>query len=428
MTKAERIQLIKVYFDEVARIDGAVPCIQWKHRNDSDIFLYSRESESADAHEIVLVKSATAQIDKALSHSVKHYFRDAEDLEVLLRSLSIKTVASKPVVSPQPKQSFQPKPKPKPAFAGTRPAVKKPPIVESKFRPPAAPRPTVNPSSYAPQRPNIPHTPSPASYAPSSPSAVKIKISRPKGIWVGLLAALGILGMAILTNPSEEKHRRAVSQSGHQELLQSSLLTYSESTAPDEVNSTLVSTNGSSFTSPVHRKNFYIFSLTELQFPDYSKIVGLGIFGKVFLDEPEESTTSEVHFTNDIASASVDPAKLTEMRRAVIVAVMDKFYADANNQQDYTYKFVFHNRSNRSISSFAGQVVFNDAQGNLVKSLSLIYDRPLGIGERAVFHIVDEASASLSGDDAIVLTDLSDLSVEWQPTELLFKDGTTMSL
>ena len=424
MTKAERIQLIKTYFEEVARIDGMVPCIQWKHREHADLILYSRESESADAHEIVLVKSATTKLDKALSHSVKHYFRTADDLEILLRSLSQKTLGNKPVAKPQPKQAFQPKPKA--AAPKAKPSVNVPQNLGSSFQTPATPRPTVNPASYAPNRPSVPHTPSSAAYTSVSPKT--IKISRPKGIWVGLLVVLGLVTLAILTNPSEEKHRRAVSQSGHQALIQSSLLTYSEGNDPNELNSTLVSTAEGSYSSPVRRKNFYLFSLTEIHFSDYQKIVGLGAFGKVFLDEPEESSTSEVHFTESTTESTVNQATLTEMKRAVIVAVMDKFYADTDNQQDYTYKFVFHNRSNRNISSFGGQVIFSDTDGNLVKSLPLTYDRPLGIGERAVFHVVDTSEEPTSENDLVVQTDLSDLSVEWQPSELLFKDGTAMSL
>jgi len=422
MTKDERIKLIRTYFDEVTRIDGSVPCIQWKHPSQPNLFLYSREDESLDHHEIVLVSSTAAKLDKALSHSVKHYFQSAEQLELLLQSLSKKTVASKKSRPTEQKKSFQPKPKP--TFAATKKVVDVPQGVGATIDRPSMP--TTNPATYAPSRPSFANNPSPSSFASAPPT--KMNGFRPKGIWIGLLVALVLFIAAFLTNPGLEKHRNAVAKSTHQELLQSSLLSYSESASTDELTSTLVSTAENEFPSPVRRKDFYVFSLTELQFPDYEKIVGIGLFGIVFIDEPESSSAASNYFAEDDSEAEVDQIKLNEMKRAVIVAVMDKFYADPENQEDYTYKFVFHNRSNRNISSFNGEVVFNDAEGGLVKVLPLTYDRPLGIGERAVFHIVEDPASSGGESEALISADLSDLSIEWQPSELLFKDGSTMSL
>ncbi|WKN42827.1 hypothetical protein [Tunicatimonas pelagia] len=423
MTKTERIQLIRTYFNEVARIDGNVPCIQWKHPDQPNLLLYSREDESLEQHEIVLVSSSTAKVDQALSHSVKHYFHTAEELEFLLRSLSKKTLANKKTQPLEPKKAFQPKSKP--AFTAKK-VVDVSQSAGTALNRPAIPTPTANSTSYAPSRPSFANAPSPSSFASAPPT--KMSGFRPKGIWVGLMAVLVLLLAAFLTNPGLEKHRSAVAKSSHQELLQSSLLSFSESSSPNELNSTLVSTGESQFSSPVQRQDFYLFSLTELQFPDYEKIVGVGLFGMVFIDEPETVSTGQDYFSESSAEPAVDQTKLAEMKRAVIVAVMDKFYADAENQEDYTYKFVFHNRSNRNITSFQGHVVFSDSEGELVKTLPLTYDRPLGIGERAVFHIVEDPASSEGENEALVSADLSDLSIEWQPSELLFKDGSSMSL
>ncbi|MGB3588707.1 MAG: hypothetical protein WBA23_19320 [Tunicatimonas sp.] len=424
MTKDERIKLIRTYFEEITRIDGSVPCIQWKHPSQPNLFLYSREDESLDQHEVILVSGTAAKLDKALSHSVKHYFQSAEELELLLRSLSKKTAASKKAHPVEKKKSFQPKSKP--AFAATKKVVDIPQSAGTSFNRPAMPTPTTNPASYAPSRPSFASNPPPASFASAPPT--KMGGHQLKGIWVGVLIVLVLLITAFFTNPGIEQHRSAVEKSTHQELLQPSLLTYSESTSPEELNSTLVSTAESPFPSPVQRKDFYVFSLTELQFPDYEKIVGIGLFGTVFIDEPERSSTASSNFNEDGSATEGDQAKLNEMKRAVIVAVMDKFYADAQNQEDFTYKFVFHNRSNRNISSFNGQVVFNDAEGELVKVLPLTYDRPLGIGERAVFHIIEDSASSGGESEALISADLSDLSIEWQPSALLFKDGSTLSM
>lgn len=423
MNKDERIQLISTYFDEVARIDGKVPCIQWKHREQANLFLYSREDESLVQHEIVLVSGSAANLDKALSHSVRHYFRKADELEALLRSLSKKTESTQKMQPVAEKKSFRPKPK---SVSSTpKKVVAVPNGAEANFNRPPIPNSATNPVAYVPSRPDSAHNPVPSSY--TSPSPVKTNKFRPKGIWVGFLVALILLTVAFFTNPGIEQHRSAIEQSAHQKLLQSSLLDLSEGSSANELNSTLVSTAESQNVSPVQRNDFYLFSLTELQFPDYEKIVGIGLFGIVFIDEPESTSTDQAYST-DSPEPEIDQSTLDEMKRAVIVAVMDKFYADAENQEDYTYKFVFHNRSNRNISSFNGRVVFNDAEGELVKVLPLTYDRPLGIGERAVFHVVEDPELTGNESEVLISADLSELSIEWQPSELLFKDGSAMSL
>ncbi|MEM9672042.1 MAG: hypothetical protein AAF992_05575, partial [Bacteroidota bacterium] len=89
MTKAERIRLIRNYFEEIDSIEGEIPCILWRHTKQRDVYLYSREDESLANHEIILVKSSTPKVDKALKNAVKHYFQTAEELTVLLNSLVI---------------------------------------------------------------------------------------------------------------------------------------------------------------------------------------------------------------------------------------------------------------------------------------------------------------------------------------------------
>lgn len=429
MTKAERIRLIRTYFEEIDRIEGKIPCIQWRHTKQRDIYLYSREDESLSSHEIVVVKSPNSKVDKVLKYAVRHYFQTEEELSVILRSFSAEAPVPKPVYEtkktqkPVPEQVYQPKQEPV-AVGGNfgsefRSHVSKPPVV-----------------SQAQQYTNgsKPHIPNQFTQPlPKSPSpAVKKLSAKEIGLKAGLALLIVLLLVAFVTNPDEEKHRRAV---------QENALTALQQTYPNIALVSQTSADGASESSAdgeaailgmVHSSDFLFFSLTELRLPEYEKIIGMGIFGKVLLKDltdgnyPSQATAS----TETVQSAAtvnspVTEANQQEMKRAVIVAVMEKFFADPGVKDELTYKFVFHNRSNRNVKSFSGEVVFSDNSGEVIEVLPLTYDRPLGIGERAIYHITQDYQNS---SETVARTDLSEMTIDWEPQQLTYNDGTSLSM
>lgn len=103
-----------------------------------------------------------------------------------------------------------------------------------------------------------------------------------------LLGTSIILIIATITNPSKQDHIDAI-----KELLTGSI----NETIGDELGSAdgweaagaalgytlgmgMINTMADSF---VHRKNFVVFSLTEISFKGESKIIGIGAFGNVWI-------------------------------------------------------------------------------------------------------------------------------------------------
>jgi hypothetical protein len=429
MTKAERIRLIRTYFEEIDRIEGHIPCIQWRHTEQRDIYLYSREDESLSSHEIVVVKSPNSKVDKVLKYAVKHYFQTEEELSVILRSFSAKTVAApKPAYEKKipekavPEQSYQPKQQPVTVGENVgndfRPHISKPPVVNQAQN-------FTNGSE--PHIPNQFTRPIPKNIQPP----VKKMSVKQVGLKAGLALVVVILLLAVFTNPTVEKHRRAVRENALPALQQTypTISLASQTSANEAIENT--ANVESAILGMVHSSDFLFFSLTELRLPEYEKIIGIGIFGQVILKDfddgafPSGAATSAEVAQSDKEDSPVNEASQQEMKRAVIVAVMEKFFADPNAKDELTYKFVFHNRSNRNVKSFSGEVVFSDNSGEVLEVLPLTYDRPLGIGERAIFHLTQDYQSS---SETVASTDLSEMTIDWEPQELNFNDGTALSM
>nr|WKN36434.1 hypothetical protein K4G66_29155 [Tunicatimonas sp. TK19036] len=428
MTKFERIQRIRTYFKEVGRIEGAVPCILWKHLWEPNIYLYSREDESLSVNEVIVVKSPTSKVDKVLKYSIKHYFQTEDELDAILRTLSDKNM-TKPqdIHPPEPRKeeetSFVPKPK-LPESKNFNPLTSSPANFNFESYQPS----TSTPTSFSPQN----------SFSPTPSMAPPKKEVKLDGKVVGLVAFILLLVAAFITNPELGAHRKAVQDKLVNELVQAPSaelvsLTETKETAQVE-NSQLsgVDLIKNSVPTMVHRKNFLFFSLTELQLGGQQKIIGAGVFSNVWLLEPESgSYQAYLQEPSDNGASQMNSeerlALESEMKRAIIVAVMEKFMENPDDEQ-LTYKFVLHNRSNRNIKSFHGLVRFFDDANNEIKAVPLEYDRPLGIGERAIFHVTSDYDSNSEADTQLKNITLDKLTMDWEPSEILFNDGTNLSL
>ena len=103
--------------------------------------------------------------------------------------------------------------------------------------------------------------------------------------YISIIITLLILLVAALTNPGEEIHRARVER----EL---------NSLIPDSLNATFGQVTTPLFDAAIdkfiHRQNFVFFSLTKLDLETATRIIGIGLFGHVFLiSSPKEAFESE---------------------------------------------------------------------------------------------------------------------------------------
>jgi len=426
MTKAERIRLIRTYFEEIDRIEGEIPCILWRHTKQRDVYLYSREDESLANHEIILVKSPSTKVDKALKYAVKHYFQTAEELEVILNSL---------VVSYRKPREYSKK---MTSFISEN--------VDQNYRngweKGSSPASNVASTSSKTQRFNpqfieaaVPQTSKQLDSNTTNFSQYYGQKPEKKLLWpvLGILSTVVFLVVLFITNPSETKHQLAVQgkvMAGIQNTMVSDDRADMSLVEASSAKNAVVS---SAIPSVVRRKNFWLFSMTELKNYQDSETVGVGLFGNVFLWEDAHSFIS---FFSDESGEGIKkmtkPGKGEEdfyaMKNAVIVAIMEKYFTDPHNKGELSYKFVFHNRSDKELKSLRGEVVFSNNTGEVVEVLPLIYQRELGANERAIYHVTQKITDAEDKSKELVETELPDLVVEWEPQELTFSDGTSLSM
>ena len=422
MTKAERIRLIRTSFEEIERIEGEIPCILWRHTKHRDVYLYSREDESLANHEIFLVKSSTPKIDKALKYAVKHYFQTAEELAIIVNSLVVSY--TKPEQRTQHVSDISLPEKNHQLKSSWREASIQP--LNSSLGTAKTQRFNANfIDSAFPERPTQ-QSPATVSFSQQYQSTPKKK--RFKSI-IGAIAVLILLLIAYLTNPDVEKHQLVVQD--HVQTLRA------QSSGDNSIQkASVVSENESksTVTSVVDRTDFFLFSLTKLRLPTNSKTIGLGMFGNVFLSDEKINSVAYQLADNPLTTlsnhrnTSVSNDELNNMKSTVIVAVMEKFFTDPNKKNELTYKFVFHNRSDRDLKLLRGEVVFSNNNGEVLEVLPLIYDRELGTNEKAIYHVTQQVIPTNSRTKKLVETKLSDLVIDWEPAKIQYSDGTSLSM
>lgn len=110
-----------------------------------------------------------------------------------------------------------------------------------------------------------------------------------------------LLMSAVFTNPSPTKHRKAV-----KEKLEHYITQYAERNAKEaaqneweKLGRSLGASLGLTLIDPlvhqvVQRENYFLFSLTTVDWDGKSNIIGIGLFGKVFLSPKIDKTLQKM--------------------------------------------------------------------------------------------------------------------------------------
>jgi hypothetical protein len=140
----------------------------------------------------------------------------------------------------------------------------------------------------------------------------------------------------------------------------------------------------------------------------------------------------------DAEAKAEEAARRAEVGRQLdsLVAVMlvSKSYLpknpDVERFEDYiSLTFAYRNKGKRAIKAFQGDVSFVDAGGDTIYSAHLSVDRPLAAGQtrREPGRII-RFNRSRSEHQRLRDAPLNSLKVVWQPTEVVFGDGSRVGL
>src|SRR5213593_3165376 len=140
-----------------------------------------------------------------------------------------------------------------------------------------------------------------------------------------------------------------------------------------------------------------------------------------------------------VAEATVaGRAREEEVKRQLdsllVVTVVNKSYLpkdpDAERYEDYiSLTFAYRNKGTKAISAFQGDVTFLDAFGDTIYNAHLKVDAPLGPGQtRRESGRIIKYNPFRTEHQRLRNTALSKMKVVWQPSDVIFADGSRVSL
>jgi len=122
-----------------------------------------------------------------------------------------------------------------------------------------------------------------------------------------------------------------------------------------------------------------------------------------------------------------------ELSKYILVAPFKKTFhkADYRNfeyEDSIDIKFVMENKSSKDIKAFKGEVVFNDAFGELIRTTSLTYDEGIKAGEKKNWFGQLKYNDFMEGQRKFRDTELENMKFEWKPKAIIFSDGSKLGL
>ncbi|HEY0653529.1 MAG TPA: DUF4359 domain-containing protein [Chryseosolibacter sp.] len=122
---------------------------------------------------------------------------------------------------------------------------------------------------------------------------------------ISLIIVVILLGAALLTNPSKSDHTQAVKDMIAEKLNNAMVDGISTSKNTWEAAGSVIGMSlGMGFVNTflenmVFRKNYLLFSLTEIRFQGKSRTIGVGAFGNVWILDDAKDRFNQGHFFNE---------------------------------------------------------------------------------------------------------------------------------
>ena len=126
--------------------------------------------------------------------------------------------------------------------------------------------------------------------------------------------------------------------------------------------------------------------------------------------------------------------RMRQLDSLLAVTVVNKSYLpkdpDAERYQDYiSLTFAYRNKGTKAIRAFEGDVTFLDAFGDTIYSAHLKVDEPIAPGRtRQDPGRIIKYNPLRVAHERLRNTALSKMKVVWQPSDVIFTDGTRLTL
>lgn len=109
----------------------------------------------------------------------------------------------------------------------------------------------------------------------------------------------------------------------------------------------------------------------------------------------------------------------------IMIPEKSEIRKDWSNKNTFFYKMVFVNPGHRTVRAFKGKFTFYDLFDSELKTINFTFNDSIPVGDTLRYSTSIDFN-KLNGTDIYITSDFKDLKVVWQPTKILFTDGTTM--
>ena len=156
-----------------------------------------------------------------------------------------------------------------------------------------------------------------------------------------------------------------------------------------------------------------------------NKIAGNSLEGRTYKDILEQ--VKSIKQTNNDKNEQEQMAKEAmrdRMSAYLSVSLSGKDFIKINNKDCFNYTVAFRNLSTKNIKMVVGGISLNDLLDREIKNIEIILDEQLHAGETLKEVYTVSYANSNENDKRIRSKELVDLRIVWNPSKIIFEDGT----
>lgn len=126
--------------------------------------------------------------------------------------------------------------------------------------------------------------------------------------------------------------------------------------------------------------------------------------------------------------ARVDEMRTVAMATVVAITLEEADVTRGRLADMFETKIEVNNLSDRDLRKVKGTLLFRDRDGGDLKSVLAIHDEGIDAKHSVAFEAQLQYSTQSEGDVALAETPLGQLTVIWEPIEIVFADGSRLDL
>ncbi|MCC6290855.1 DUF2939 domain-containing protein [Candidatus Nomurabacteria bacterium] len=113
-----------------------------------------------------------------------------------------------------------------------------------------------------------------------------------------------------------------------------------------------------------------------------------------------------------------------DLSKKVSLEITKKGFSDENYQTKNTLVLQLNNLTGKDIQGVKGSIVIKDLFGDAIKHIDISYDGGLKQGESKLYSIGVEYNQFMEEDIKLRQTALEKLQYDWEPSTIIYEDGT----